>query len=85
MMRGSFKYNFSFRRMPIDVSIFDLNGISSTMIKEVNNEKEHFLHKEFPLFMVDYESWDRYKSKFYIKWINNIRTFKNRILKNKVQ
>ena len=85
MMRGIFKYNFSFRRMPIDVSIFDLNGISSTMIKEVNNEKEHFLHKEFPLFMVDYESWDRYKSKFYIKWINNIRTFKNRILKNKVQ
>lgn len=78
MMKGIFKFNLSINRIPNYVTVYDTTGISSKMINTIEYERNHFLHKEFPLIIVDYERIDKFMSKRYIKYLNAIRKIINR-------
>lgn len=81
MMKGLFKYDLTIARIPQYIAVYDTNGISSTTDKSFQwQERAEFLHKEFPLFMPDYERWDRLNRNVYMKLIHALRNVKNKLL-----
>ena len=47
------KHNCSYRHIKDVVSVFNMDGISSTLIDVVNDERNHFLEENFPIFCQD--------------------------------
>lgn len=80
VMKGLFKYDLTIARIPQYVAVYDTNGISSNTDKTIQwQERADFLHREFPLFMPDYERWDRLNRNGYMKLIHAIRNIKNKL------
>lgn len=78
IMKGLFKHDFTIARIPQYVSVYDTTGISSVSDKAPQwAERADFLHREFPLFMPDYERWDRINQNIYMKLIRLLRRWKN--------
>lgn len=84
VMKGLFKYDLTIARIPQYVAVYDTNGISSNTDKTIQwQERADFLHREFPLFMPDYERWDRLNRNGYMKLIHTIRNIKNKLCHRK--
>ena len=80
VMKGLFKYDLTIARIPQYVAVYDTNGISSNTDKTIQwQERADFLHREFPLFMPDYERWDRLNRNGCMKLIHTIRNIKNKL------
>lgn len=78
VMKGLFKLDYTIARIPQYVSVYDTTGISSTAEKAPQwQQRADFLHKEFPLFMPDYERWDRLNKNVYMKLIRWLRQCKH--------
>lgn len=78
VMKGLFKLDYTIARIPQFVSVYDTTGISSTADKAPQwQQRADFLHKEFPLFMPDYERWDRLNKNVYMKLIRWLRQCKH--------
>lgn len=78
IMKGLCKYDFTIARIPQYVSVYDTTGISSVSDKAPQwAERADFLHREFSLFMPDYERWDRLNQNIYMKLICLLRRWKN--------
>lgn len=81
MMKGLFKNDLTIARIPQYIAIFDMGGISSNTDKSFQwSERADFLHREFSLFMPDYERWDRLNQNGYMKLIKVLRNIKNNLL-----
>lgn len=81
VMKGLFKYDLTISRIPQYIAVYDTNGISSNADKSFQwQERADFLHREFPLFMPDYERWDRLNQNAYMKLIRLLRDIKNSLL-----
>ena len=81
IMKGLFKNDLTIARIPQYIAIFDMGGISSNTDKSFQwSERVDFLHQEFPLFMPDYERWDRLNKNGYMKLIHGLRRIKNKLL-----
>ena len=83
VMKGLFIYGCSIRRIPINMTIYDTAGISSQdELKCLQfEERRKFLEKQFPLFMPDYDSFERFMNKNYIKTTLTLRSLFKRIIK----
>lgn len=82
LMLSLFKWNATIKRIPVHVAIYDTNGISSNPNKHQQNaERRHFIEKEFKWFVQDYDSWDRLKKTFYMRFIIACRNFKNKLIR----
>ena len=78
VMKGLFKLDYTIARIPQFVSVYDTTGISSAVDKAPQwQQRADFLHKEFPLFMPDYERWDRLNKNVYMKLIRWLRQCKH--------
>ncbi len=81
IMKGLFKCDLTISRIPQYIAVYDTNGISSNADKSFQwKERADFLHREFPLFMPDYERWDRLNQNAYMKLIRGLRNIKNKLL-----
>lgn len=80
VMKGLFKLDYTIARIPQFVSVYDTTGISSVADKAPQwKERADFLRREFPLFMPDYERWDRLNKNMYMKIIRRLRQWKNNL------
>ena len=78
VMKGLFKLDYTIARIPQFVSVYDTTGISSAVDKAPQwQQRADFLNKEFPLFMPDYERWDRLNKNVYMKLIRWLRQCKH--------
>ncbi|MDD3079169.1 MAG: glycosyltransferase family 2 protein [Paludibacter sp.] len=70
-----FKYNCSLRKIDIAISVYDTNGISSSMdyMEIHNHEKRQLLYKYFPRFMKDYDAMVRLEKSKTFKLAKTLR------------
>ena len=79
-MLALFKLNATVQQLRQVVAIYDMTGMSSVADKEPQwAERRQFLTEEFPLFMRDYDRWDRLNRNGYMKLVNFVRNIKNRL------
>lgn len=84
VMKGLFKADLTIARIPTKVALYDTTGISSDADKTLQKqERSQFLHQEFPLFMPDYERWDRLNKNGYMKLVRFGRHLKNKLCRQK--
>ncbi len=84
VMKGLFKYDLTISRIPLYIAVYDTNGISSSADKSFQwQERADFLQREFPLFMPDYERWDRLNRNDYMKFVRVVRRIKNSLICHK--
>jgi glycosyltransferase involved in cell wall biosynthesis len=83
VMTGLFIYSCSIRRIPTKMTIYNTSGISSQEVlkRQQFEERRKFLEKQFPLFLPDYDSFERFMNKNYIKGILSVRSFFKHILR----
>ena len=82
IMVALFKYNCSIKRLYEPITIYDTTGISSDSDKSFQQEERNrTLLKHFPLIMPDYEYYEAFMEKKYIKAVLWFRDLYNKILK----
>lgn len=83
LMKGLFVYGCSIKRIPVEICVYDTFGISSISdtIELQRKERRAFLENQFPLFLKDYDYFENFMNKWYIKYILTLRLFKKKILK----
>ena len=71
-----FTYNCSIKRIPVKMTVYDTRGISSIeeYKKQQHLDRRNFLCKQYPLIIKDYDDFEHFMSKPYIKFIISIRS-----------
>lgn len=82
LMKGLFIYGCSIRRIPVKMTVYNTEGISSTIEykKHQLEERRKFLENQFPLFIADYDYYEAFMQKKYIRIILRIRDVTKKIL-----
>ena len=82
IMKCLFLNTCSIKRLPVNMTVYDTNGISSTTDFKQLQEKERrsFLEKNFPLFMPDYDYFEQFMNKNYMKFILKLRKIINTLM-----
>jgi hypothetical protein len=82
LMKGLFIYGCSIRRIPVDMTVYNTDGMSSiTEYKILQfNERQRFLEKQFPLFMPDYDYYESFMKKNYIRFTLKIRDLVKKLI-----
>lgn len=82
LMKGLFIYGCSIRRIPVEITVYDTNGLSSVdeFKKHQFEERRRFLDKQFNLFMPDYDYYEAFMNKNYIRVTLRIRDITKKIL-----
>jgi glycosyltransferase involved in cell wall biosynthesis len=82
VMKGLFIEGCSIRRIPVRMTVYEINGISSieSYKKHQVEERRKFLYKQFPLFMPDYDNYEAFMQKNYIRRILQIRNTAKKLL-----
>jgi glycosyltransferase involved in cell wall biosynthesis len=81
LMRGLFVYGCSIKRIPVKMTIYDTSGISTAeeFKKYQLEERRKFLIEQFPLFMTDYDYYDGFMNKWYVRIIRKLKDIKSKI------
>ena len=83
VMKCLFMHNGTITRIPVNIAVYDMNGISSVADKTPQwAERRKVLLQYFPRIMPDYDRWDRLNKTMYMRLVKLMRNFKN-ILCNK--
>lgn len=83
VMKALFLHNCTIKSIDVKMTVYDMNGICSIdKFKRIQfDERRDFLDKYFPLFMIDYDYYEAFMNKKYIKSILSIRNFINLIIR----
>ena len=83
IMLSLFHHNCSIRRIDTKITVYDTNGISSVRDFKLlqDEERKKSLRKNFPLIYPDYEYFEAFLQKPYIKSILWFRNFIKKVLK----
>ncbi len=83
LMKALFTFNCSIKQIPVKMTVYDTQGISSIEKhkKQQNLDRRNFLNKQFPLLIKDYDDFERFMSKPYIKLILKLKNALNKTLR----
>lgn len=78
VMKCLFMHNGTITRIPVNIAVYDMNGISSVADKTPQwAERRKVLLQYFPRIMPDYDRWDRLNKTMYMRLVKLMRNFKN--------
>lgn len=78
VMKCLFMHNGTITRIPVNIAVYDMNGISSVTDKTPQwAERRKVLLQYFPRIMPDYDRWDRLNKTMYMRLVKLMRNFKN--------
>ena len=84
VMKCLFMHNGTITRIPINIAVYDMNGISSVTDKTPQwAERRKVLLQYFPRIMPDYDRWDRLNKTMYMRLVKLMRNFKNTLCHKK--
>lgn len=82
IMLALFKHDCSIRRIYLPITVYDTGGISSNRDKtSQNTERARALRTHFPLIIRDYEYFEQFMNKKYIRFTLAARNFAKGLLK----
>jgi len=83
LMKALFIHNCSIERIPVKITVYDTGGISSIeeYKKHQFEERRAFLEKQFPLIIKDYDYFEAFMQKGYIKAVLQLRKIFNKIIR----
>ena len=81
MMVALFRYNCSIRRIDVPIAVYDLNGISNSpsLMQLQLQERKKVLAEQFPRIIPDYQRFDAFLDKPYIRYIMKMKNIKKKL------